>query len=343
MALETAARRLAMLGLLQSRPEWSGPELAERLGVTTRTIRNDIEVLRALDYPVHATRGATGAYRLGAGGRLPPLLLDDEEAVAVAVGLHAATGLAGVDESGRRVLAKLEQVLPARLRSSVEALTRAVGRAPENIGTDAPDPEVDPAVLRQVATAISDVEWLRFDVAGDAGSTGDAGAAPDAGGAGEAGNAQRLVEPYRLLSWQRRWYLVGRDPVSQEWDVWRLDAITPRMPTRRRFSPVPPPGGDLTAFMMRRVAASGWNVHARLRIAAPAEAVLARINPSVGAVEAISETESMLVTGADSLDTVAAYIGMLNMEFTVDSPPELVPLLRAIGERYLRTAAASAP
>ncbi|WP_350347596.1 WYL domain-containing protein [Agromyces sp. G08B096] len=319
MSIDTAARRLAVLGLLQARPAWTGRELADRFGVSTRTIRNDIEALRRLDYPVEAARGATGAYRLGAGGRLPPLLLDDEEAVAIAVGLRAATGLAGIEESSARALAKLEQVLPARLRASVEALTRVVDRAPENVGTDAPDPEVDPGVLRQLATAVHDVEWVRFDY----------------------DNRPRLVEPYRLLSWQRRWYLVGRDPSTGEWDVFRVDRLVPRMPTRRRFDPLPVPGGDVTAFLMRRVASSGWNVHARLRIAAPAETVLARINPSVGAVEAVSDSESVLVTGADSLDTVAAYIGMLNMEFTVDSPPELVPLLRAIGERYLRTAAAS--
>ena len=117
---DTAARLLALLSLLQSRPDWSGTELAERLGVTTRTIRNDIERLRELDYPVDATRGAAGGYRLGAGGKLPPLLLDDEEAVAVAIGLREATGIVGIQESSTRALAKLEQVLPSRLRPMVD-------------------------------------------------------------------------------------------------------------------------------------------------------------------------------------------------------------------------------
>ncbi|TYL52788.1 helix-turn-helix transcriptional regulator [Agromyces mariniharenae] len=313
---DTAARLLAMLSLLQARPDWTGTELAERLGVSTRTVRTDIDRLRELGYPVDARRGAAGGYRLGAGGKLPPLLLDDEEAVAVAIGLREATGIAGIEESSARALAKLEQVLPSHLRPTVAAIGAVVDRAPENIGTDAPDPEVDHAVLAAVAAAIRDVEWLRFDDRG----------------------TPRLVEPYRLLSWQRRWYLVARDPRSGEWGVYRADWIEPRMPTRRRFSPSPLPGGDYTAFVMRSIAMSGWNVHARFRVAASAEAVIARINPTVGVVEAVSDDESVLVTGADSLDTIAAYIGMLNMDFTVESPPELAPLLRTYAERYTRAA-----
>lgn len=311
---DTPARLLALLSLLQSRPSWNGTELADRLGVTTRTIRNDIERLRRLDYPVEAARGATGGYRLGAGGKLPPLLLDDEEAVAVAIGLRAGRGIAGIEASSARALAKLEQVLPPRLRPTVEAVASVVDHAPENTGTDAPDPEVDPAVLRAIAAAIHDAEWFRFDYQDE----------------------PRLVEPYRLLAWQRRWYLVARDPSTGDWDVYRADWITPRMRSHRRFSPVPLPEGDYTAFTMRRVAVSGWNVHARLRVDAPAQAVLDRINPAVGVVEAVTETSSVLVTGADSLETVAAYIGMLGMDFTVESPAELRTMLHALGERYAR-------
>ena len=313
---DTAARLLSLLALLQTRPDWTSTELGARLGVTPRTIRNDIDRLRELDYPVDATRGAAGGYRLGAGAKLPPLLLDDEEAVAVAIGLRAATGIAGVEESSTRALTKLEQVLPSRLRPMVEALATVIEHAPENNDTDAPDPEVDAAVLTAVASAIRGVEWIRFDYRGEA----------------------RLVEPYRLLSWARRWYLVGRDPSSEEWGTFRADWIEPRMPTRRRFEPVALPGGDYTAFAMRSIAESGWKVHARLRIAAPADAVLARIHHAVGVVEAVSDSESVLVTGADSLDTIAAYIGMLGMDFTVESPAELRPLLRTLGELYARAA-----
>ena len=312
---DTPARLLALLSLLQSRPSWPGTELADRLGVTTRTIRNDVERLRRLDYPVEATRGAVGGYRLGAGGKLPPLLLDDEEAVAVAIGLRAARGIAGIETSTARALAKLEQVLPPRLRPTVEAVASSVDLAPENTATDAPDPEVDPAVLRAVAAAIHHGELFRFDDAGE----------------------PRLVEPYRLLAWQRRWYLVARDPASGEWDVHRADRVEPHLRTHRRFTPTPLPEGDYTAFTMRQVASSGWNVHARLRIAAPAADVLARINPAVGVVEAVGEDTSVLVTGADTLETVAAYVGMLGMDFTVDSPAELRGLLHTLADRYART------
>lgn len=316
---DPTARLLTLLGLLQSGPERSGRELAERLGVSGRTIRNDVDRLRDLGYPVDATRGSVGGYRLGAGGTLPPLLLDDEEAVAVTVGLRAAAGISGVEEAGARALAKLEQVLPARLRPTVDALRSSVDSAPENTGSDAPDPEVSASALQAIAAAIRAAEWLRFDYQDE----------------------PRLVEPYRLLSWQRRWHLVARDPQDGTWTTYRVDWIELRMPTRRRFDPQPLPGGDYTAFAMRTIAASGWAVHARLRIAASAESVLARINPAVGVVEPIDDDHCVLVTGADSLDTVAAYIGMLMIDFTVESPSELLPRLQLLSERYARTVADS--
>ncbi|MEE4024662.1 WYL domain-containing protein [Gordonia sp. PKS22-38] len=317
---DPTARLLGLLALLQTHRECSGTDLADRLGVSTRTIRHDIDRLRELGYPVDATRGAAGGYRLGSGGRLPPLLLDDEEAVAVTVGLRAAVGIAGVDEAGTRALTKLEQMLPARLRPTIDAIRSSVEHGPENTGTDAPDPHVDTSVLQAVAAAIRDVEWLRFDY----------------------DDQPRLVEPYRLLCWQRRWYLIARDPRADTWTTYRIDRMDLRMPTRRRFDPQPLPGGDYTAFAMRTIAESGWNVHARLRVDAPAEDVLARINPAVGAVEPIDEHHCVLVTGADSLDTVAVYIGMLMMDFTVESPAELIPRLRLISERYARAVAGSA-
>ncbi|GAA4786055.1 YafY family protein [Actinomycetospora chlora] len=311
---DTSARMLALLSLLQARPDWPGPELAERLGVGVRTIRNDIARLRELGYPVDAATGRAGHYRLGVGASLPPLLLDDEEAVAVAIGLRAATGLAGVRETGARALAKLERVLPARLRRTVTALAEATAAGPENTGTDAPDPEVDPALLTALAGAIRDRTAIRV---------------------GTAEGPARVLEPYRLVSWQRRWYLVVREPRTDGWRVQRVDGLDLRTPGGGRFTPVDPPE-DLTDLVLREVAATGWSVHARILVDAPAAAVLARINPAVGVVEPRDAHRSVLVTGADSHATVAAYVGMLPFDFHVDGPPELVEHVRVLGERYRR-------
>ena len=311
---------LALLSLLQSRPDWPGPELAARLGVSTRTIRNDVARLRELGYPVDAETGRTGRYRLGVGASLPPLLLDDDEAVAIALGLRAGTGLAGTREAGDRALAKLDRVLPHRLRRTLAALTAATDRGPENTGSDAPDPEVDPALLRTLAEAIRDRTALRVD--GPDGTDGPT----------------RLLEPYRLVSWERRWYVVVRDPGDGRWRVRRADGLVLRTPGGGRFSPVEPPE-DLTDLVLREVAASGWSVHARILVHAPAAEVLARINPAVGVVEPRDERTCVLVTGADSVATLSAYIGMLDMDFRVDGPPELVAQLRTTGERYLRAVA----
>ncbi len=329
--LETSARLLALLSLLQSRPDWPGPELAERLGVSTRTIRNDVARLRDLGYPVDAARGAAGSYRLGAGAKLPPLLLDDEEAVAVAIGLRAGAGVSGIGESSARALAKLEQVLPHRLRRQVTALHESTSKAPENNGDNVADPEVDAAVLTQIATAIRDREWFRFDYASEPETR--AGEPPSAT---SAPHGRRLIEPYRLVSWRRRWYLVGRDAQDGTWSAYRADWITPVTPIRRRFTPVPLPGLDYTAFVLRDVASTGWKVHARITVLAPAEEVLARINPTVGVVESTGEDHCVLVTGADSLETIAVYIGMLGLDFKVTGPPALVAHLSALGDRYLR-------
>ena len=313
--LETSARLLALLSLLQSRPAWPGSELASRLGVTVRTIRNDIDRLRELGYPVDATRGATGHYRLGSGASMPPLLLDDDEAVAVAVGLRAASGIDGIEELSARTLAKLNQVLPSRLRAKVSALATTVTQAPENTGTNVADPEIDPDALAAVATAIRSAEWLRF----------------------EYRDESRLIEPYRLVNWHRRWYVVGRDPRTDAWEPYRLDWMSLRAPTHRRFEPHPLPGEDYASFVLREVAASGYAVHARITVLAPADEVLSRINATVGIVESIDDQTCVLVTGADSFETMAVYIGMLGLEFRVTEPPELVDHLAELADRYRRS------
>jgi predicted DNA-binding transcriptional regulator YafY len=331
--LETSARLLALLSLLQSRPTWPGAELAERLGVSRRTVRNDIERLRELGYPVEATRGPTGYYQLGVGAKLPPLLLDDEEAVAVAIGLRAAGGVSGIGESSARALAKLEQVLPHRLRRQVSAVSEATSQAPDLTGTNVADPELDAATLAQVAAAIRDREWIRFDYL--VRQEVPLESTPSATSTTSASSGQKLLEPYRLVSWRHRWYLVGRDPQAGTWATYRVDWIDLRMPTGRRFTPAPFPDEDYTSFVLRDVASTGWKVHARVTVLAPAEEVLARINATVGVVESLDEQTCVLVTGADSLETIAVYIGMLGLDFKVSEPAGLVDHLALLGRRYL--------
>ena len=227
---DTAARMLALLGLLQSRADWSGAELAERLGVTDRTVRNDIERLRGLGYPVDAVRGPGGRYRLGVGTKLPPLLLEEDEAVAVAVGLRAGATIRGIEETSARALAKLEHVLPHRLQRRVNALKEAVTAGPENTGSNVDDPVVDAGLLAEVAGAIRDREELRFDYR----------------------DARHQVEPYRLVSWQRRWYVVARDARDDTWAPYRLDWVELKRPGGRRFAAHPLPGEDYTGVRAAR-------------------------------------------------------------------------------------------
>lgn len=310
---DTSARLLALLGLLQSRPDWSAAELADRLDVTDRTVRKDVARLRDLGYPVTAGRGPGGRYRLGSGAKVPPLLLDEEEAVAVVVGLRVATGIAGFEESGARALTKLEQVLPDKLRRRLAALRDATSAGPVNTDSNVEDPAVDPDVLNELAGAIRDRQGLRCYYRDE----------------------PREVEPYHLVSWQRRWYLVGRDPGTGAWSPYRVDWLQLRVPGGRHFAPTEFPG-DLTEFVVREVARTGWSVHVRIRVHAPAGEVLDRINPAVGTVEPVSASESDLVTGGDSIEVVAVWISMLGLDFSVAEPPELVESLRALSRRYAR-------
>jgi predicted DNA-binding transcriptional regulator YafY len=316
---DTAARMLALLGLLQARSDWSGTELAERLGVTDRTVRNDIERLRGLGYPVDAVRGPGGRYRLGVGTKLPPLLLEEDEAVAVAVGLRAGTSVRGIEETSARALAKLEHVLPHRLQRRVNALREAVSAGPENTGSNVDDPVVDPSLLAEVAGSVRDNVELRFDYRG----------------------GRHQVEPYRLVSWQRRWFVVARDALTDSWAPYRLDWMRLRTPGGRRFTPHPLPGGDYTSFVLREVAFSGWLIHTRIAVDAPAEEVLARINPTVGVVESVDAEHCVLVTGGDSVEIIAVYIGMLGLDFHVTDPPALVEAVARVGDRYRRAVTAT--
>ncbi|MEV5963754.1 WYL domain-containing protein [Kribbella sp. NPDC051952] len=326
--LETSSRLLSLLALLQTRPAWTGSELAERLEVTTRTVRNDIDRLRELGYPVDAARGPAGHYRLGVGAKLPPLLLDDEEAVAVAVGLRTGAGVVGMADSSARALTKLEQVLPHRLQRQVNAIHRAMEKGPDNTGSNVEDPLIDSTVLTTVAACIRDEHYLRFDY------EIPTGAMMRGAGSGRGAELPILVEPYRLVCWQRYWYLVARDEKG-EWRTYRVDWMSLRMATGRRYQPRPMPSEDYTDFVLRDVASTGWQVHARITVFASADEVLSRIHAAVGMVEPIDDSTCVLVTGADSLEVIAVYIGMLSLDFHVDGPPELLTHLKTIGTRYL--------
>lgn len=312
----TTTRVLRLLSLLQDRAH-TGRELAERLDITDRTLRNDIQRLRELGYPVHAERGAIGGYRLGRGSTMPPLLLDDDEAVAVAVAIGLAedgsTGIADITENAARALAKLEQILPKRLQRKVTALRNATAIGPATTGSREPDAPVPAAILTTLASAIRDGATVRI------------GLDPD---------ADNEIEPYRLINWQRRWYLVAYDLETHSWRAIPVAQVRRAGTGSRRFAARSLPDDDLVAFVMRHIASTGWKVHARVTVLAPAETVIARINPAVGVVEAVDVDTCVLLTGADALETIAIYLSMLMMDFRVDGPPELVAHLRTLARRY---------
>ena len=253
--MTTSARLLALLGLLQSRPSWTGPELAARLEVTERTIRNDIERLRALDYPVHADLGRAGGYRLGDSGRLPPLLLSDSEAVAVAVGLTAAGASEALAEPTQTAIAKLERVLPARLRTRAQSLRESTDVGPANTGTNVADPAVDPELLAELALAVRRREGLRFWYRDD--ERGGGRSVP-------AGQLAAAVVPGRSTP-------TGRRPGRRSGWTGCGSGCRERVASPR----IPLPGGDYASFVLRDVASTGWAVHARILVDAPAAEVLA--------------------------------------------------------------------
>ena len=318
--LETSARLLRLLSLLQARRDWTSPELAARLGVTTRTIRNDINRLRDLGYPVEARPGVAGGYRLGSGGALPPLLLDDEEAVAVAVGLRtaASASIAGIEETSVRALAKLQQVLPSRLRHRVSAVQSATLPMPS------PGPQVDPDTLTVIASACRDHELLRF------GYRSHSGAA-----------TRRSVEPYRLVSDRRRWYLLAWDTGRDDWRTFRVDRIEPRTPAGPRFAPRPlPPDDQIAARVARGVGEATWKYRAKVIVAAPAAYVRSRL-PIPVQVQPLGEDRCSFEPGSDHPEMLALYLGMLDADFTIVDSPELVDALRKLSARYQRAIDAS--
>ncbi|WP_035287064.1 helix-turn-helix transcriptional regulator [Actinokineospora spheciospongiae] len=315
--VETSARLLRLLSLLQVRRDWSGADLAERLGVTDRTVRRDVEKLRSLGYPVHAVTGTAGGYRLGAGAALPPLLLDDEEAVAVAIGLRtASTGaVVGIEETCVRALAKLEQVLPSRLRERVRALGAST------VPLVGVGPTVDAGVLTAIATACRAQERLRFDYRDHGGES-----------------SVREVEPLRLVHTGRRWYLIGFDVVRVDWRTFRVDRMVPRVPTGPRFTPREPPAEDLAAYAARGLTVGAYGRRAVVLLRMPVAEAAERISATAGQLEAVDEGSCRLTAGAPSWEGLAMWVSMLGCEFEVVEPPELAVAAAAMAGRLARAA-----
>jgi predicted DNA-binding transcriptional regulator YafY len=312
---DTSARTLRLLSLLQARRYWPGTELAGRLQVSPRTLRRDVDRLRELGYPIQAQRGVDGGYQLAAGAALPPLVVDDEEAVALAVGLQmAAQGAAGgTAEASMRALAKVIQVMPARLRRRVEALTAATVPASWGNTTQV---AVDPVILTTVALACRDTERLRFSYTAAGGEQTD-----------------RHVEPYRLVLLGRRWYLVCYDLDRQDWRSFRLDRLTGPRGTGARFRPRELPAADAAAFVQAGIG----SVTAVYEVEALVDAPAAAVREGYGrwaTVEEVSENRSRVRMTADQLEWPMLLLGSLGADFEVISPPELLDQVRDWGRRF---------
>ncbi|MFD0690166.1 helix-turn-helix transcriptional regulator [Actinomadura fibrosa] len=313
---DSSIRLLNLLSLLQTPREWPGGELAERLRVSGRTIRRDIERLRELGYPVEATKGPEGGYRLVAGAAMPPLLLDDEEAVAIAVGLRGAAAhpVDGIGEASARALAKLEQVLPSRLRRRVGVLGAAtVPLVPDG------GPTVDPAHLAVLAAAIANRERVRF-------------AYRSGGGA----DSRRLAEPHRIVAAGRRWYLVAYDLDRDDWRTFRVDRVDEPRPTGQRRTEREVPGGDAAAYFREKAYAAAPIYSAEVTVHMPAADVMARLGAAPGEVRPLGAGRCLLSGRPDTLEWLAARLFMLGCEFEVHDPPELVAHIRDLAARAAR-------
>jgi len=321
----TSSRTLRLLSLLQTRRYWPGEELAGQLQVSPRTLRRDIDRLRELGYPIQAQRGVAGGYQLAAGTALPPLVVDDEEAVALALGLQAAAqgagapgAVEGIAEASVRALAKVVQVMPARLRRRVQALgAMTVPAGWETMGGAARE-TVDPEVLTTLALACRDTERVRFSYTAAAGQ-----------------HTGRHVEPHRLVLLGRRWYLVGYDLDRQGWRSYRLDRLTGPEGTGARFRPRELPAADAAAFVRAGVQSTRTGYDIEVIVEAPAEVVRERIG-RWASVSEISATRCRVRMTADMLEWPVMGLGMTGADFQVISPPELIDWMRDWGARFSR-------
>jgi predicted DNA-binding transcriptional regulator YafY len=313
---QTASRLLELLSMLQGRRDWSGKELADRLEVSGRTIRRDIERLRELGYPVDSLTGLAGGYRLRAGSAMPPLLLDDEEAIAIAVGLRTAAGasVAGIEEAAVRALVKLEQVLPAHLRRRVGALGSATFTLPLS------GPTVDPQHLSAIAAACRDCECVRFAYRSRDGA-----------------DSRREVEPHSLVNHGRRWYLVAWDRHREAWRTFRIDRLAKPASTGTRFTLRALPASDPAAFVRQSITGAPNRFEAVIILHASAEEITSRLPSYWGAIEPIDAHTCRYTTGDEHLAWLATRIAMLGVDFEVVEPPELLEHLRVLALRLRRS------
>ncbi|MDX6646109.1 MAG: hypothetical protein QOK40_1836 [Miltoncostaeaceae bacterium] len=311
----TSGRLLQLLALLQARRDWPGTELTDRLGVSGRTIRRDVARLRELGYPVDSLTGPAGGYRLRAGTAMPPLLLDEDEAIAIAVGLGTAAraSVTGIEETAVRALVKLEQVLPSHLRRRVRALGAATISPP--VG----GPTVDPQHLTVIAAACRDSERLRFAYRSRDGT-----------------DSRREVEPHALVNLGRRWYLVAWDRRREDWRSFRVDRLARPAATGARFTARKLPARDAAAFVQESIMGAPSRFEARVTLRAAADEIARRAPAHWGTITPIDADTCEYRTGDDDLGWLALRVAMLGVDFEVLEPPELVEHLRALAERLQR-------
>jgi predicted DNA-binding transcriptional regulator YafY len=313
--MDTAERLLKLLGLLEGRIDWTAEDLARRLEVTTRTVRRDITRLRDLGYPVEAVAGPGGGYRLGAGGKLPPLLLDDEEALAVALGLRVAavTAVGGLEDASLSALSKLEHVLPPRLRTQLEDISEATVSTVSTSASSA-----DHGALAIAASAARSRQRMRFGYVDN-----------------EARATERHVEPLRLVHTGRRWYLVAFDLDRDDWRTFRLDRVSQPKATGMRSARRPEP--DPVELVNRGVAIDVYTHRASVRLMVSKERAAHAIPGTVGALEELGPEETRLLIGADDLNWLARYLISFPWDFVVEEPAELTKELRRIGRSLATT------
>ncbi|GLP71505.1 DeoR family transcriptional regulator [Streptomyces sp. TUS-ST3] len=317
MTTDTPARLLTLLSLLQTPREWPGGELADRLQVSRRTVRRDIDRLRELGYPVQATKGSDGGYRLVAGKALPPLVLDDEEAVAIAVGLRAGAGHAveGMDEASVRALAKLEQVLPSRLRHRVSTFQAATTALTSGDGATIPT-----ETLTVMASTVAGHERLRF-----------------AYRAKDGAESRRVVEPHRLVSTGRRWYLIAYDLDRGDWRTFRVDRVNDPFATGARFAPRELPTGGAAEYLRQSMHRRQETYELVVTFEGDVSVVGARVPAWMGVPESLGEGRCRLRAAVgDSVEWMAVRLAMTEVEFRVEEPPELVAAVQELGGRLVR-------